>query len=108
MPVSLQLEDLGLVREDLDRQALEEERRKEEEDRRSKTVKFGSSEIQGGTSGALQAVVDALREGLESKAFQKRSGAAILNPFPDGDNRERKPGKGRKSDEDPIPDRSAA
>jgi hypothetical protein len=88
--------------EDLDRQAQEEQKRKDEDARRSKTVKFGSVDVVGGSSASLQAVVAALRDGLASKAFQKRSGPTMLNAFPDGDNKERKGGKAGKSFKDPI------
>jgi hypothetical protein len=57
---------------------------------------FAGREIEGGAPGSLQAVADALREGLASKAFRSRSGPAVLSPFPEGDDR---PGRKRKRGE---------
>ena len=87
MPKTIELADLGLVATDLDLQRKEEERREQDDQRRSRTVKFGDTEIEGGSSGSLQAVVNALQSGLASKAFKSRSGPALLQPFPDGDER---------------------
>lgn len=87
MPTSTKLDELGLVAADLDFQRRDEERRREDDARRSRSVTFGGREIEGGTSGSLQAVVDALQSGLTSKAFQSRSGPATLSPFPEGDQR---------------------
>lgn len=102
MPTLLDLNDLGLVPDDLDQQAKAEQKRKDEQDQQTKTVRFGSTDIVGGTSESLQAVVRALTEGLESKAFQKRSGPATLNPFPEGDDKGRKRRKRGTSDKDPV------
>lgn len=102
MPPSLQLGTLGLVADDLDRQAKAEQKRKDDEERRTKTVRFGTTDIVGGTNGSLQAVVEALREGLASKAFQRRSGPAILKPFPEGEDKGHRRTKRGISDKDPT------
>jgi hypothetical protein len=87
MPKTTELAALDLVEADLDLQRKEEERRRQDDQRRSRSVKFGNTEIEGGSTGSLQAVVDVLQSGLASKAFQSRSGPAILRPFPEGDER---------------------
>jgi hypothetical protein len=96
MPPSVNLSDLGLVPADLDQQKKAEQQRREEDERQSRSVRFGGVDVVGGTSGSLQAVADALQAGLSSKAFQNRSGPAVLRPFPEGDGRQpRKPGRGK-------------
>ena len=87
MPTSTRLDDLGLLAADLDVQRREEESRRQDDERRSRSITLGSHKIEGGASGSLQAVVDALQAGLASKAFQSRSGPAVLSPFPEGDER---------------------
>ncbi|WP_342251247.1 ATP-binding protein [Sphingomonas sp. OTU376] len=87
MPQSTDLHELGLEAADLDFQRKEEERRREDDARKSRSMRFGNIEIEGGTPASLQAVADALKAGLLSKAFQARSGPAVLRPFPEGDER---------------------
>lgn len=100
MPKTIKLPDLGLVAADLDLQRQAEEQRQQNDLRQSRIVKFGETEIEGGSSGSLQAVVNALQNGLASKAFESRSGPAILQPFPDGDERPpRKRTRGESSKE---------
>ena len=100
MPQSTGLDELGLEAADLDFQRKEEERRREADARKSRSIKFGDTEIEGGTPASLQAVADALKAGLLSKAFQTRSGPAALRPFPEGDERPpRKRGPGRSTSE---------
>jgi hypothetical protein len=101
MPQTTKLADLGLTAADLDLQRKEEERRQQDEQRRSRTVKFGDTEIEGGSAGSLQAVVDALQKGLATKAFQSRSGPAVLQPFPEGDERPPRPRKRGESTKEP-------
>lgn len=102
MPQTTKLADLGLTAADLDLQRKEEERRQQDEQRRSRTVKFGDTEIEGGSAGSLQAVVDALQKGLTTKAFQSRSGPAVLQPFPEGDERPPRPRKRGDSTKEPT------
>lgn len=102
MPTSTKLDELGLVAADLDVQRRDEERRREDDARRSRSVTFGGREIEGGTSGSLQAVVDALQRGLASKAFHSRSGPAVLSPFPEGDERPRRKGPRVESNREPT------
>lgn len=87
MPASIDLGDLGLVPADLDHQKREEQRQRETDEKKSRTMTFGGVDVEGGISGSLQAVVNALQAALSSKSFQTRSGPAILRPFPEGDER---------------------
>lgn len=102
MPRTIKLADLGLTAADLDLQRKEDERRLQDEQRKSRTVKFGDTEIEGGSAGSLQAVVDALQRGLATKAFQSRSGPAVLQPFPEGDERPPRPRKRGESTKEPT------
>jgi hypothetical protein len=81
MPNSLALTDLGLTPEDLQAEVRAENARIAAAQRARRSIRFGDTDVDGGSETWLTDVATALGVALDSRAFQRRSGPAVLRPF---------------------------
>jgi len=103
MPLTENVDALGLTPDDLASEELEERRRKERALLERRSVTFGDTNVDGGGETCLDDVARAMQDALASKDFSRRSGQAKLAAFSGADNpRRRRGGGGRGGGDDPV------
>ncbi len=101
MPRSIDLAALDLTEDDLQVQTRRELESRDAAAKQRRTVTIGSTAIDGGLEGALQAAARALEASLTSDAFFSRSGMANLRKFPAQDGAGRSRSGSRSGGKDP-------
>lgn len=81
MPLSMNLDRLQLIEEDLRSEEREETKRREDELRSKRTIMFGSTPVDGGQERCLDEVAQLFAASLQSGDFRGRSGVAQLEAF---------------------------